>query len=66
MTTAWLKANLVDLSPLASLLLHEPLVDGGHDLVELLAVGGRAERRTRVSSLVRAEDDGEQERKLTS
>lgn len=32
--------HLVDLTPVLGLLLHEPLVDGGHDFVELLAVGG--------------------------
>lgn len=32
--------HLVDLTPVLGLLLHEPLVDGGHDFVELLAGGG--------------------------
>jgi hypothetical protein len=51
------RTDLVDLSPFSGFLLHEALVDSGHDLVELLAV--RVERMQEAGRLsAKGEDEG--------
>ena len=42
-------ANLVDLSPLTCLLLHEPCIDSRHNLIEVLAAPRQHTETTRKS-----------------